>query len=548
METLYHSGRILTMVDRGDAPEAVLVRDGRIAAVGPLEEARARASAGVGEVDLAGRTLMPSFIDSHGHLLQHGMLAALVDLENARSIGEIVAAFRERLAQREAGDRTPLVGAKYDPQLLVEGRHPTRADLDAVTTEMPVFALHRSMHVAVGNSFLVEGARLTAETPDPEGGRFGRFTDGTPDGYVEEHPAMAAFAALLSPDGGGGLLPAGIADPLQAAELAVADYLRHGITTAQEGAADPATVSGLVSASRAGALGLDVVVYPVVQSGTTVFDEHAEFADEYVGRLRLGGYKMILDGSPQARSAWMSEPYEPIEGDEEPGCAYPIHTPEEVEAFTRAVAEQGRQLIAHCNGDAAAQLWVETVERIGAEHPALLKARPVMIHAQTVRDDQLDRMAPLGMIASIFSCHTWFWGDVHLRNFGPERGRRVSPARSALDRGVRVTLHQDTPVTPPDMMLTLWAAVTRISRTGQPVGPEQRISTWEALRAVTCEAAYQYGEEDSKGQIREGMRADLVILSADPLATPPKDLRRIGVLETIKDGEVVYRAQASPTP
>lgn len=132
--------------------------------------------------------------------------------------------------------------------------------------------------------------------------------------------------------------------------------------------------------------------------------------------------------------------------------------------------------------------------------------------------------------------------DVHLRNFGPARGRRISPARSALDRGVRVTLHQDTPVTPPDMLLTIWAAVNRISRTGQEIGPEERISVWEALRAVTVEAAHQYGEEDSKGQIREGMRADLVILSDDPLAVAPRDLREITVLETIKDGEVAYRA------
>ena len=540
METLYHSGRILTMVDPDDAPEAVLVRDGRIAAVGPLEEVRALAGPEAESVDLAGRTLMPSFIDSHGHLLQHGTLAALVDLEHARSIAEVVAAFRERLAERDPADRTPLIGAKYDPQLLAESRHPTRADLDEVSTEVPVFALHRSMHVAVGNSVLVDGAGLTAETPDPEGGRFGRFPDGTQDGYVEEHPAMAAYMPILSPGGGGGLLPAGVADPLRAAELACADYLRHGITTAQEGAADPATVAGLVDASRAGRLGLDVVVYPVVQSGTRYFQEHPEFAGDYRDRLRLGGYKMILDGSPQARSAWMSEPYEPIEGDEDPGCAYPIHSPDEVESFTRAVAEQGRQLIVHCNGDAAAQLWVDTAERVGAEHPALLEARPVMIHAQTVRDDQLDRMAGLGMIASIFSVHTWFWGDVHLQNFGPVRGRRISPARSALDRGVRVTLHQDTPVTPPDMLLTIWAAVNRISRTGQEIGPEERISVWEALRAVTVEAAHQYGEEESKGQIREGMRADLVILSEDPLAVAPTTLRGISVEATYKDGVKVY--------
>nr|WP_281065036.1 amidohydrolase [Brachybacterium sacelli] len=528
------------MADQDDAPEAVLVRDGLIAFVGDLEPARAQLAADAAEVDLAGRTLMPSFIDSHGHLLQHGALMALVDLEHATSIAEIIVAFRERLAQRDPRDASPLIGAKYDPNLLAEGRHPTRYDLDEISPEIPVFALHRSMHVAVGNSVLVEGAGLTAATPDPEGGRFGRTADGTPDGYVEEHPAMAAFMPVLDPEGVGGLLPGGAADPTRAVQLAAEDYLRHGITTAQEGAADPTTVDGLVAAARAGDVALDVVVYPLVQTGTSVYDAHPDFAGDYVGRLRLGGYKMILDGSPQARSAWMSEPYAPVVGDEDPGCAYPIHTPEEVEEFTRAVAAQGRQLIVHCNGDAAAELWVTTTERVGAEHSALLEARPVMIHAQTVRDDQLERMAPLGMIASIFSGHTWFWGDVHLRNFGPARGRRVSPARSALDRGVRVTMHQDSPVTPPDMLLTIWAAVNRISRAGRPVGLEQRISTWEALRAVTTEAAFQYGEEDSKGLLREGMRADLVILSADPLATAPQELRDLEVLATIKDGEVVY--------
>ncbi|WP_114854188.1 amidohydrolase [Brachybacterium sp. YJGR34] len=542
MDTIYHSGRILTMVDQDDAPEAVLVRQGLIAAVGGLEEVRAAADAPITEVDLEGRTLMPSFIDSHGHLMHHGALAALVDLEHARSIDEVVEAFRTRLAQRDPDDRSALIGAKYDPDLLAEGRHPTRDDLDRVSAELPVFALHRSMHVAVGNSFLVEGAGLTAQTPDPEGGRFGRAEDGTPDGYVEEHPAMFVFASLLDPEGAGGLLPGSSPDPARAVRLAAEDYLRHGITTAQEGAADPATIAGLAAAADAGALGLDVVVYPVGHLNTGAYTTHAEFAGDYRGRMRLGGYKLILDGSPQARSAWMSAPYEPIEGDGCPGCAYPIHSPEEVEGFVRAIAEEGRQLIVHCNGDAAAELWIDTAQRVGAELPALLERRPVMIHAQTVRDDQLDRMAQLGMIASIFSVHTWFWGDVHLRNFGPVRGRRVSPARSALDRGVRVTLHQDSPVTPPDMILTLWAAVNRVSRSGAPVGLEERISTWEALRAVTTEAAYQYGEEDSKGQLREGMRADLVIISADPLATAPQDLRDIEVLATIKDGEVAYEA------
>ncbi|PWH06446.1 amidohydrolase [Brachybacterium endophyticum] len=538
MSTLYHSGRILTMIDQDDAPEAVLVQDGLIAGVGALEDLRAL-DADAEQVDLAGRTLMPSFIDSHGHLLQHGLLSVLVDLEHARSIADVVAAFRTRLAERDPADRSPLIGAKYDPATLAEGRHPTRDDLDAVSTQLPVFALHRSMHVAVGNSVLVEGAGLETTTPDPEGGRYGRRPDGSPDGYVEEHPAMASLLAVLDPEGTGGLVP-GPSDPATAVRLATEDYLRHGITTAQEGAADPTTVSSLVEAAQQDLLDLDLVVYPLVGWGAQAFVDHEDFTDDYLGRLRLGGYKMILDGSPQARSAWMSAPYEPVPGDPEPGCAYPIHPPEEVEEHARAVAREGRQLIVHCNGDAAAELWVATVQKVGAESPALLDARPVMIHAQTVRDDQLDRMAELGMIASIFSCHSWFWGDVHMRNFGPSRGRRISPARSALDRGVRVTLHQDSPVTPPDMLLTIWAAVNRISRSGAPIGLEQRISTWEALRAVTAEAAYQYGEEDSKGLIRTGMRADLVVLSGDPLATAPQDLRDLEVVTTIKDGRVVF--------
>lgn len=542
METLYHSGRIITMVDQDDAPEALLVRDGLIAAVGDEAEVRAAASVGCDEVDLAGRTLMPSFIDAHGHLLHHGALATLVDLEGATCMAEVVAAFRERLAERDPDDRSPLIGARYDLQVLTEGRHPTRWELDEVATDRPVLALHRSLHVAVGNSFLVEGAGLRADTPDPEGGRFGRLEDGTPDGYVEEHAAISAFTAQVAPEDDGSLLPTGSPDPVEAASMAVADYLRHGITTAQEGAADGATVDGLAAAARAGALTIDVAAYPLVQTGEAVYEAHPELAGGYVDGLRLAGHKMILDGSPQARSAWMSEPYAPVPGDDCPGCAYPALEQEQVEAFTRAVAERGRQLIVHCNGDAAAEQWVTTAEAVGRDLPALLETRPVMIHAQTVRDDQLDRMAAMGMVASVFAVHTWFWGDVHLTNFGPVRGRRVSPTRSALDRGVRMTLHQDAPVTPPDMLLTVWAAVNRVTRTGRPIGLEERISTWEALRAVTCEAAYQYGEEDSKGQLRVGMRADMVVLSGDPLATAPQDLRELRVLQTIKDGSVVYEA------
>lgn len=542
MGTLYRSGRILTMVDQDDAPEAVLVRGGRIAVVGSLAEARAAAEPGDAEIDLAGRTLMPAFIDPHGHLLMHGVLATLVDLEHATNMDDIVAAFRTELDARGGGDDRPLVGVKYDPSSLAEQRHPTRHDLDRVGEGQKVLAMHRSLHVGVASSALLAAAGVTAETPDPEGARFGREADGrTPDGYLEEHGALGALAAAMTPEGGApGLIPGVSASGTSAVRAAVDDYLRHGITTAQEGAADPASVERLASVAREGGIGIDLVVYPVATNGVDSFAAHPELASGYAGGLRLGGCKLILDGSPQARSAWMSEPYEPAEGQDPDFRGYPILTDAQVDDAVRRVAGAGRQLIVHCNGDAAAEQWISAFERAVADDPAISGTRPVMIHAQTVRDDQLDRMARIGMIASVFSGHTYYWGDVHLRNFGPVRGRRVSPARSALDRGVRVTLHQDAPVTPPDMIHTVWASVNRITRSGRPIGLEQRISTWEALRAVTAEAAYQYGEEATKGTIEPGKRADLVVLSADPLATAPNDLLGIEVLTTVKDGEVVF--------
>lgn len=163
-----------------------------------------------------------------------------------------------------------------------------------------------------------------------------------------------------------------------------------------------------------------------------------------------------------------------------------------------------------------------------------------MIHAQTVRDDQLDRMPGLGMIASFFSGHVYFWGDTHLRNLGEERARRISPARSALDRGVAITLHQDAPVTDPDMPVSLAASTDRRTSSGRVLGPEQAISRWEALKAVTSGSAFQYGEEDDKGRIAPGLRADLIVVDRNPLTCADEDLRDLAVLRTVKDGRVVF--------
>lgn len=199
--------------------------------------------------------------------------------------------------------------------------------------------------------------------------------------------------------------------------------------------------------------------------------------------------------------------------------------------------------MAHCNGDAASEQFIQACEKCFGANDTGKKIRPVMIHCQTVRDDQLDRMSRLNMIASFFVGHVWYWGDNHVKNFGKKRGNHISPVRSALDKGVAVNFHQDTPVTKPDMLHTVLCAVNRSSRGGTVIGSAQAIDVYEALRAVTINAAFQYFEEDSKGSIAEGKRADLVILDCPPLETDKLLIKDISVLATIKDGEIIYRKQ-----
>ena len=162
------------------------------------------------------------------------------------------------------------------------------------------------------------------------------------------------------------------------------------------------------------------------------------------------------------------------------------------------------------------------------------------IRDRLVREDQLKRMAEMQMMPSFFVVHTYYWGDIHIKNFGQERGSQISPVKSAVKKHMKYTFHQDTPVVPPDMLRTVWSAVNRISKSGQSIGKNQRVSVMEALKAITVYAAYQYFEEEEKGTIEKGKKADFVILSKNPLETEPEKLTSIQVLMTVKENEVVY--------
>lgn len=534
MERIFYNGRIITMEKKTaeeeltEAPEAVLVRDGLIAAVGSLEEVLELAGDEAVKCDLKGKCLMPSFIDAHSHFVMNGQMASWADLSACESFEDIIAVLRAYIGENHITDRDVILGFGYDHNFLREGMQPDKRVLDVVSSTIPIFILHISAHLACANSAALRLAGIDETTPNPKGGVIGRLDGGEPSGYVEEAGMNLLQQAIL---------PRVNIDYEKMLWKMQEIYIDNGITTVQDGASTESDINALLNMSASKALKLDVVAYPLMSSGgAELMQKYGEAYKQYVNGFKIGGYKLVLDGSPQGRSAWMSEPYL---GDEPDYCGYPWMKDEEVQAYVGQAVSESRQLLAHCNGDAASEQFIRAYEK--ADKTGKDGLRPVMIHCQTVRNDQLDRMAKLHMIASIFIGHVWYWGDIHMKNFGPKRGNHISPAKDALDRGVMINFHQDTPVTRPDMLHSVWCAVNRISRGGSKIGEDQAISVYEALKAITINGAYQYFEEDEKGSIAKGKRADLVILDRSPLETDPMEIRDIKVLETIKDGETISR-------
>lgn len=526
-QTLYFGGPIVTM-ERELYVQALLTEGERILYAGSLHGAEERAEGTVRRVDLKGRALLPAFVDAHSHLTAYAntfLQAGLGECAGWEELGRRLSAFaaREGLAPGEW-----VRGEGYDHNELAEGRHPARQLLDAACPGHPVMIQHRSGHVGVFNTLALERLGVNEETPCPPGGRMERGPDGKLTGYMEENAFLQLQKRVPLPD---------TEDLLAAYDKAQRSYASYGVATVQEGMMPDQLIPLYRQLLERDLLWLDVVGYADADGqAAEAFSGHIR---AYSGHFKLGGYKIFLDGSPQGRTAWMRTPYL---GGGPQDRGYPVLTDRQVYDRMALDLDQGMQLLAHCNGDAAAGQYLSVLEQLEREREAHLE-RPVMIHAQLLDLDQLDKVKELGVVPSFFAAHVYHWGDVHVKNFGAERAARISPAGAALERDIPFTFHQDTPVLPPDMLETVWCGVNRLTRSGAVLGPEQKIPVVEALAAVTIRAAWQYFEEGEKGSLREGKRADLVLLERDPLTADPMSLRDIPVLATWKDGRLIYRRE-----
>lgn len=542
-DTIYTGGPILTVNDAQPTAQAVAVRDGRILAVGDTDSVLAYRGDSTKMFDLDGRTMTPGFVDSHGHVVLGGMQALSANLlappdgevTDIASLQATLSAWAEK--NKDVVARVNIiVGFGYDNAQLAELRHPTRQELDEVSTEIPVIIVHQSGHLGVANSLALEQAGIDASSEAPPGGVIRRDANGEPNGVLEEY----AFFSVLIPMFGN-LGQEGVEAFVRAGTELWASY---GYTTAQEGRSSGGIVETLKKLGANGELPVDVVAYPDVLESRDFIA--ANVSREYADGVRVGGCKLTIDGSPQGFTALRDRPYyDPVGDYPDDYAGYAAITMEQTQDAVNWCYENGIQILTHANGEGASDMLIEAIET-AQERFGKPDIRPVLIHGQFLREDQVDSYQRLGVFLSLFPMHTYYWGDWHRdHTVGPVHADNISPTGWARERGMMFGSHHDAPVAFPDSMRVLSATVTRRTRSGDILGPEQRVDVPTALKALTIWPAWQHFEEDDKGSIEPGKLADFVILSDDPTAVKPEMLADIDVQVTIKEDRVVYDAETA---
>lgn len=529
-ERIYYNGDIITMESQCYA-EAILIRNNKIYKVGTKDEVLNLKSSSAEVIDLQGKTLLPSFIDSHSHITAFANTLNLVPLNDCRNFEDIINKLKKFKSNRNIGVGEWILGFGYDHNSLIENKHPTKDVLDKASSENPILISHSSGHMGVINSLAISTIGITVDSKNPEGGLIGREdSSNEPNGYLEENAFIQLSSSIEKPS----------VDTMCKLLLEAQNtYLSYGITTAQDGMLNNNEFKILKESSETNQLIIDIVGYIDLKNSPKLAKNNMKYLKTYFNKFKIGGYKIFLDGSPQGRTAWLTKPYE---NGEDNYCGYPIYKNDEVKTFVDKSLKDDMQLLIHCNGDAAADQIIKSFKLGLSEYNnSNVKPRPVIIHAQTVRSDQIDEMKTINMIPSYFVAHTYFWGDIHIKNLGIERSSKISPVKTTIKKGIPYTLHQDTPVILPDMLFTVWCAVNRITKNGILLGENERITPYEALKGITINAAFQYFEEELKGSIKDGKIADLVILDKNPLKINPMEICNIQVLETIKDGKTLYK-------
>lgn len=567
LKTVIYNARIITMsnndeksinpnsgkIEKTEYKQALYYENGIIQKVGTNEEILKLKDENTKVINMEGKTILPSFIDSHSHFSAVANSFLQVDLNECTSFKEIKNKILEYKAKNNIADDEWIIANGYDNNILKEQRHPDINFLNTLEIDNPIVLKHKSEHMGVFNKNALEALEINETTKSPEGGKI-EIKDGKLTGYLEE----TAFVNYLKK------VPMPSMDKLlKAYEKAQDEYLSYGITTLQEGYMSKELLNIYKELIKQNKLKLDVVGYPDYDSIKEYAHTFPSSYKKYNKHFKILGIKMILDGSPQGRTAWMKEPYEPekqnIIENKEDYKGYPAMKYDDIVRNIKFAKENGLQILAHCNGDATAEEYIKALQECEENEQSYPKQeniqmqecaqqekklnnnnakkikdlRPVIIHAQLISKEDLLKAKEIGAIPSFFVAHVYYWGDVHIKNFGINRASRISPVKEAVDNNIIFTLHQDSPIIKPNMLETIWCAVKRQTKSGKILGEDERISVYDALKGVTINAAYSYFEETKKGSIEEGKKAQLVVLDKNPLEVPVDEIPNIEIIETI---------------
>ena len=540
-DTIYIDGNIITINDAQPSAQAIAVKEGLILAVGSNNEVLKYKSNETAVIALKGKTLVPGFVDAHSHFAGVGTQAIVANLLAApdgavNTIADLQIAMRDYIASSAiVKNYNVAIGFNYDDSQLIEKRHPTRHDLDAVSTSIPIVIMHQSGHLGVYNTKALDLMGISAETENPSGGIIEREADGkTPNGVMQENAHFMIFFKMI-PD----FTNKDLVALYKAGEQS---YISNGFTTVQEGKTDLASLKLLPKIAASTGFDIDIISYPDITAIGDVPILHSDLmSTQYTNGFRLGGVKLTFDGSPQGKTAWFTQPYYKVpNGQAEDYSGYPAFSDQDAIKWMRLAIHNQWQLLVHTNGDAAIDQLIKLVSRL---EPSLkdYEHRTVMIHGQFTRQDQVKKLKDLGIFPALYPMHTFYWGDWHRDSVaGLTRAENISPTGWFLDEGMRFTIHSDAPVTFPNAMRILDSAVNRTTRTQATLGSKHKITPLQALKAMTLWSAYQHFEESIKGSLEVGKQADMVILSDNPLTVPASAIKDIKVLETINNGQSIF--------
>jgi hypothetical protein len=543
---VFHGGRVITVDEKNPRAQGAAVKDGRFLRVGPDDEVKQAIGRKTRVWDLKGMTVVPGFIESHNHTLMFGLGLSAIDLTKAASVEEILALVRERAGRQKEG--TWITGVGYNQNELREKRHPTCGDLDQAAPRHFVSLRHTSAHAMAVNTPALNKAGIAKESPDPAGGKIGRDVEtGELTGMLFESPAMKLVEDHMPKPG--------FEDLVAALGRAGERFLSEGITSAMEAGVGindiPLQIAAYQEAVERGLLQVrhNLAVWSGAVFDYSRFDESLrEAKTRLLGlgirsglgdeRLRIGPFKIIVDGAFSTVTAVTYEPYGIDPNDR--GCGVLVVEPEKLAGLASVVHDLGWQLSIHGIGDRAIDVCLDAFEAASKKKPRQ-DPRFRLEHSTMVLPRMFARIKRLGVVPVLQPGFIWELADNWFRQLGKEKCSQFKPFKSLLQNNIPIAFSSDRPVVSGAPLLGMHSAVNQKTRTGQDYAPQEKITPEEALRCYTLNGAYATFEDRIKGSVEEGKLADLVVLAEDPTAVNPEKIKDISVVATMVGGKLCFQ-------